>query len=59
MSVKSVLKGCRQVLRESACMHRSVGYTAIASQCDLLAEAVLRLLADLDNEQEEETSDDI
>ena len=60
MSVKSVLACCHNVLAESARMHRGdgIGHEYMASQCTLQAEAVLKLLADLDNEQQEETSDD-
>jgi len=57
MSVKSVLKGCHEVLLKSANIHRSYDCLYRASVCELQAEAVLRLLADLDNEQQEETSD--
>ncbi len=60
MSVKSVLRGCSNALAHSARVHREQECEFSALQCDLQAEAVLRLLADLDmeKEQQEETSDD-
>ena len=57
MSVKSVLKGCYANASNSAGRFRQLGDERWAAQCELQAEAVLRLLADLDNEQQEETSD--
>ncbi len=54
MSVKSVLKGCHEVLTSSAVALRTERCAYSAYQCDIQAEAVLRLLADLDNEQQEE-----
>ncbi len=57
MSVKSVLKGCHEVLGESALVHWDRGDNMNARHCEVQAEAVLRLLADLDNAQQEETSD--
>lgn len=56
MSVKSVLKSCHEVLTYSVGTLRDVD-NRNAAMCELQAEAVLRLLADLDNEQQEETSD--
>ena len=58
MSVKSVLKGCHETLTQSADRHRWRLDIVNAAQCDLQADAVLRLLADLDNEPQEETSDE-
>ncbi len=62
MSVRSVLRSCHKLLETTAADHRFNGNISNASQCQLQAEAVLRLLAEqdneLDNEQEEETSDD-
>lgn len=57
MSVKSVLKGCHDALKTSAHQHNNRGDTLHVATCLLQAEAVLRLLAELDNEQQEETSD--
>ena len=57
MSVKSVLKGCHETLCISEHRFISLGEYAAACKCELQADAVLKLLADLDNEQQEETSD--
>ena len=54
MSVRSVLKGCHDVLTESANTLRSVRCEHSAFECDLQAEAVARLLEEL--KKEEETS---
>lgn len=54
MSIKSVLKSCHSVLRESARAHRQKSDVFHEAQCILEAEAVRTLLADLDNEQQEE-----
>ena len=56
MSVKSVLHGCCEVLVESAGDFRRLDREACAYRCELQADAVLKLLTDLDNEQQEETS---
>ena len=66
MSLQSTLNGCYDALRESAKQHRLRGDAGHASMCDLQADGVLKYigtgwrpfkLADLDKEQEEETSD--
>jgi len=46
MSLQTTLKGCYEVLRESAQMHRQHVDTAHAAQCDLQADAVLKYLDD-------------
>ena len=58
MSIRSVLNGCHEVLTESAAQHRYKDNPHNAAICDIQADAVLKLLADLDKEQEEETSDE-
>ena len=60
MSVRSVLRGCHETLCTSANRFRSlgdIGSGAAAARCEIQADAVLKLLADLDSEQQEETSD--
>lgn len=44
MSLQTTLKGCYEVLRESAEVHRSIDYCAIAAECDLQADLVLKYL---------------
>ncbi len=56
MSLQTTLKGCYEVLRESAGMHRGVGYNAIAAQCDLQADLVLKYL---EHDEEYEGSTDL
>ena len=51
MSVKSVLNRCREALMMSADQHRYQDDPCHAAMCDLQADAVLRLLLDLDNER--------
>ena len=58
MSVKSVLKGCHETLGIAANRFRRLEEDRHAYMCELQAEAVLRLLADLDIKQQEETSAD-
>ena len=57
MSIKSVLNACHVALTTSADQHRYQDDPCHAAMCDLQAEAIRRLLSDLDKEQEEETSD--
>ena len=58
MSVKSVLNGCHEALNQASRAFRWLGKEGDAEMCSLQADAVLKLLADLDNEQQEETSAD-
>lgn len=48
MSVQTTLRGCYDVLRESAKQHRQGDDTAHASMCDLQADLVLTYLDDKD-----------
>ena len=57
MSVKSVLKNCHDTLIMSSDWHRVRNDIDHAEMCSLQADAVLKLLADLNIEQQEETSD--
>ena len=55
MSVKSVLKNCHDTLNMSSDWHRVRNDIDHAAMCSIQADAVLKLLAELDNEQQEET----
>jgi len=52
MSVQSVLRGCHEALRQSARQHQLTGDAGHASMCSLQAEAVTRLLEELEKEEE-------
>ena len=59
MSMQTTLKGCYEVLRESAGQHRNQGDSCHAAQCDLQADAVLKYIDDeTDLPTRKETSDD-
>ena len=46
MSLQTTLKGCYEVLRESAVTHRANNRHHSAAQCDLQADAVLKYIDD-------------
>ena len=57
MSINSVLRGCHEVLCDASAL-LDEGCPSHAARCSLQAEAVARLLAELETSHEEETSDD-
>ena len=59
MSMQTALKGCYEVLRESAELHRYRLEVRGAAMCDLQADAVLKYIDDeTDLPARKETSDD-
>jgi hypothetical protein len=48
MSLQTTLKGCYEVLRESAKQHRQSDDPAHAAMCDLQADGVLHYLEDVE-----------